>query len=77
MKQNIILIVILIGLFVFGLLIYDFSDALDDVLYDSSWYIYEDGKLNKIGSLWPTIIIRSLFWGRPKSSAFKTANLTL
>ena len=28
MKQNIILIVILIGLFVFGLLIYDFSDAL-------------------------------------------------
>ena len=48
MKQNIILIVILIGLFVFGLLIYDFSDALDDVLYDSSWYIYEDGKLNKM-----------------------------
>lgn len=48
MKQNIILIVILIGLFVFGLLIYDFSDALDNVLYDSSWYIYEDGKLNKM-----------------------------
>lgn len=48
MKQNIILIVILIGLFVFGLLIYDFSDALDDVLYDSSWYIYEDGNLNKM-----------------------------
>ena len=51
MKQNIILIVILIGLFVFGLLIYDFSDALDDVLYDSSWYIYEDGKLKALVSV--------------------------
>lgn len=48
MKQNIILIVILIGLFIFGLLIYDFSDALDDVLYDNSWYIYEDGNLNRM-----------------------------
>ena len=42
MKQNIILIIILIGLFIFGLLIYDFSDELDKTLYNNSWYIYEN-----------------------------------
>ena len=48
MKQNIILIIILIGLFIFGLLIYDFSDELDKTLYNNSWYIYENDTLRKM-----------------------------
>lgn len=41
MKKNIILLVILVILFIFGLLIYDFSDKLDDNIVNNSWYAVE------------------------------------
>ncbi|MFA6777238.1 MAG: hypothetical protein WCR80_02135, partial [Bacilli bacterium] len=43
MKQNIIMITLLIALFIFGLLIYDFSDELDSSITEHDWYsVYED-----------------------------------
>lgn len=45
MKQNIIMIIILVMLFFFGLLIYDFSDELDVVLSDNNWYKLEEKEL--------------------------------
>lgn len=46
MKQNVIMIVILIALFVFGLLIYDFSDELDKSITSHNWYIYENNDIS-------------------------------
>jgi len=48
MKQNIIMIVILIALFFFGLLIYDFSDELDDTIVRHDWYRLEEQKMTII-----------------------------
>lgn len=45
MKQNIILIILLVALFLFGLVIYDFSDQLIDDLTKHDWYTYENNKL--------------------------------
>jgi len=45
MKQNIIMIAILIALFLFGLLIYDFSDQLDTDIADSNWYTVRDDRM--------------------------------
>lgn len=42
MKQNIIMIILLVALFIFGLLIYDFSDELDPSITDHDWYSIED-----------------------------------
>lgn len=44
MKQNIIMIIILISLFFFGLLIYDFSDELDTSVSEHKWYRIEENK---------------------------------
>lgn len=46
MKQNIIMIGILIALFVFGLLIYDFSDELDKKITNHKWYLYENNTVD-------------------------------
>lgn len=43
MKQNIILIGILVILFFFGLFIYDFSDELDGRLVNNDWYTVKVG----------------------------------
>jgi len=48
MKQNIIMIMILISLFFFGLLIYDFSDELDSSITKSHWYTILDGELTRM-----------------------------
>ncbi len=48
MKQNIIMIIILVILFLFGLLIYDFSDELDKTVSDYNWYRIENNKLTAI-----------------------------
>lgn len=45
MKKNIILISLLILLFVFGLLIYDFSDNLDKEITNKNWFLVEDNDL--------------------------------
>lgn len=45
MKQNIIMVVILITLFFFGLLIYDFSDALDDEIVSHDWYLMQEEQM--------------------------------
>ncbi|MDD4795992.1 MAG: hypothetical protein PHG03_05520, partial [Bacilli bacterium] len=42
MKQNIIMIILLVALFIFGLLIYDFSDELNPSITDHDWYSIED-----------------------------------
>ncbi|MDD4406705.1 MAG: hypothetical protein PHF30_01540 [Bacilli bacterium] len=48
MKQNIIMIIILVILFLFGLLIYDFSDELDKSVSDHNWYRIENNELTVI-----------------------------
>lgn len=48
MKQNIIMLVILLILFLFGLLIYDFSDAIDKNISDYKWYRISYNKLTAI-----------------------------
>lgn len=48
MKKNIILISLLILLFVFGLLIYDFSDNLDKEIISKNWFLVEDNDLYEI-----------------------------
>ncbi|MDD4706232.1 MAG: hypothetical protein PHS24_03370 [Bacilli bacterium] len=48
MKQNIIMIIILLILFLFGLLIYDFSDELDKSVSDHNWYRVENNELTVI-----------------------------
>ncbi len=48
MKQNIIMIVILIALFFFGLLIYDFSDELDHTVTSHDWYSLEEEEMTVI-----------------------------
>lgn len=48
MKKNIILISLLILLFVFGLLIYDFSDNLDKEITNKNWFLVEDNDLYEI-----------------------------
>lgn len=46
MKQNIIMAAILVVLFVFGLLIYDFSDAVDSKITNNDWYLVKDNEIN-------------------------------
>jgi len=48
MKQNIIMIAILVALFFFGLLIYDFSDELDKSISSRSWYAVMEGELARV-----------------------------
>src|SRR5574344_1762892 len=45
MKQNIIMVIILIALFFFGLLIYDFSDQLSSDVTKHDWYLYQNNDL--------------------------------
>ena len=45
MRNKLFLIIILVVLFVFGVLIYDFSDEMDDTILNNNWYINEDGRL--------------------------------
>ena len=47
-KQNIVMAIILIFLFVFGLLIYDFSDKLDDNISNNNWYRLENNKMTVV-----------------------------
>lgn len=46
MKKNIIVVILLMGLFVFGLLIYNFSDEVDKILSNNEWYLVENGNAN-------------------------------
>lgn len=46
MKNKIFLIIILIVLFVFGILLYDFSDELDVMLTGHKWYLDENGSIS-------------------------------
>ena len=48
MKQNIIMIIILVALFFFGLLIYDFSDELDKSVTAHDWYALENDEMTVI-----------------------------
>jgi hypothetical protein len=48
MKKNIILISLLIILFVFGLLIYDFSDNLDKEIINKDWFLVDNNDLYEI-----------------------------
>lgn len=48
MKQNIIMIIILIALFLFGLVIYDFSDELDTSLTSHKWHLIDNEKMTVI-----------------------------
>ncbi len=48
MKQNIIMIIVLVILFLFGLLIYDFSDELDKNISNQNWYKIENNKVSII-----------------------------
>lgn len=48
MKKNIILISLLILLFVFGLLIYDFSDNLDKEIVNKDWFLADNNDLYEI-----------------------------
>lgn len=48
MKQNIIMIIILVALFFFGLLIYDFSDELDNSVTSHDWYLLENGEMTAL-----------------------------
>lgn len=48
MKQNFIMIIILVILFLFGLIIYDFSDELDKTISDYKWYKIEDKEMTVI-----------------------------
>ena len=45
MKQNIIMVIILIALFFFGLLIYDFSDELEATITKNDWYRVEEKQM--------------------------------
>ena len=45
MKQNIIMIIILVALFFFGLLIYDFSDNLDNSVINHEWYALDNEQM--------------------------------
>ncbi|MDD2505053.1 MAG: hypothetical protein PHF21_02135 [Bacilli bacterium] len=45
MKQNIIMVIILVALFFFGLLIYDFSDELDSAVTSHDWYLLDDDEM--------------------------------
>ncbi len=47
-KQNVVMAIILIFLFVFGLLIYDFSDKLDDNISNNNWYRLENNKMTVV-----------------------------
>ncbi len=46
MKQNIIMIIVLVILFLFGLVIYDFSDELDKSISDLDWYKVEGSRVS-------------------------------
>lgn len=48
MKKNIILISLLILLFVFGLLIYDFSDNLNKEIINKDWFLADNNDLYEI-----------------------------
>ncbi len=48
MKKNIILISLLILLFVFGLLIYDFSDNLNKEIINKNWFLVDHNDLYEI-----------------------------
>lgn len=48
MKKNIILISLLILLFVFGLLIYDFSDNLNKEIINKNWFLADNNDLYEI-----------------------------
>ncbi len=45
MKKKVFLFIVLIVLFVFGILIYDFSDELDEKLVKNIWYIEENNNI--------------------------------
>lgn len=47
-KQNIVMFIILALLFVFGLLIYDFSDELEDNISNNNWYRLENNKMTVV-----------------------------
>ena len=46
MKRNIFLMITLIILFVFGVLIYDFSDEMDAPLANNTWYTLNNNEIN-------------------------------
>ena len=46
MKNKLFLFIILIVLFVFGILIYDFSDEIDSKLTSGKWYIDNNNQIN-------------------------------
>ena len=48
MKQNMIMIVILVALFFFGILIYDFSDELDQDIVSHDWFRVEKTQMTVI-----------------------------
>lgn len=48
MKKNIILLALLVILFVFGLLIYDFSDKLDENIVNNNWYAIDGEDIYQI-----------------------------
>lgn len=46
MKKKVFLVIILIILFVFGILIYDFSDEMDSVLTNNKWYLSNNNEVH-------------------------------
>ena len=48
MKRKIFLFIILILLFIFGVLIYDFSDEMDKKLTDQKWYSINDNEIYEL-----------------------------
>lgn len=48
MKKNVVMIVLLIILFTFGIFMYDFSDALSNEIVDNEWYYIENDDIYKI-----------------------------
>ena len=48
MKKKLFLSLVLIILFVFGILIYDFSDEMDTLLTSHKWYINENNQINEL-----------------------------
>ncbi len=45
MKNKIFLFIVFMVLFVFGILIYDFSDEMDKVLTGNTWYLYDNNNM--------------------------------
>lgn len=45
MKNKLFLFIVLLVLFVFGILIYDFSDKMDSVLTDNKWYFNDNNDI--------------------------------